>query len=211
MKFVKQSQINFRNVKDTNLAVIVDGDNLDASVARDERVVMEVTNSLLIPKGSYGQRPGASTVEVGMIRYNTDWQNDASGVEEFEFYTTSGWRRVRFDEPGPITMQPPAGGAGWLGDANEQYFGPLDSGDFSHPVPDLTTPQNIMVYVENVYQIPATNYTLVDLDGINNPAEGAPSAAFYASAAIYPAGRYVRFDTPVPFSKPVTILHGFDR
>lgn len=189
MKFLKKNQINFRNVSDNNLAVQVDGE-----------VSMDTNNALLIPKGSQAQRPMTSvTGDInGMIRYNTDW--NTTGIGEFEFRQENQWRKVRFKEPGLITQQGP-----WMGDDIETYFGPLNSGDPDYPYPELTNPQNIMVYVENVFQISTTNYTLVD-----NP-PGAPSAAFYNGDPTYPAGRYVKFDTPVPYGKPVTVIHGFDR
>jgi len=48
---------------------------------------------------------------------------------------------------------------------------------------------NVQVYVENVYQLPGINYTLVLQSG----------------------NAYVRFDAPVPFGKPVYAIYGFDR
>lgn len=189
MKFLKKNQINYRNISDNNLAVQVDGE-----------VTMDTTNALLVPKGNNSQRPLTSVTGDlnGMIRYTSDY--NGYGDPEFEMRKDNEWRRVRFNEPGLITQQGP-----WLGDDIEEYFGPLDSEDPRYPVPELDRPQNIMVYVENVFQISTTNYTLVD-----NP-PGAPSAAFYGSAVTYPAGRYVKFDTPVPYGKPVTVIHGFDR
>lgn len=48
---------------------------------------------------------------------------------------------------------------------------------------------NIQVYVENVFQLPNINYTLIQ--------QGSTA--------------YVRFDAPVPFGKPVYVIYGFDR
>lgn len=189
MKFLKKNQINFRNVSDNNLAVQEDGE-----------VTMDTNNALLMPKGSNAQRPTTSVTGDlnGMMRYNTDYNN--YGDPEIEMRKDNEWRRVRFNEPGLVTQQGP-----WLGDDIEEYFGPLNSGDPKFPYPELTNPQNIMVFVENVFQISTTNYTLVD-----NP-PGAPTGAFYSGASTYPAGRYVKFEEAVPYGKPVTIIHGFDR
>lgn len=200
MKFVKQSQINFRNVKDTNLAVVIDGPNADYdpstpgpdSVYRDERIVMEVTNSLLVPKGSSGQRPASTLLENGMIRYNTT-------TDEFEGRQGNEWRAFRFKEATGI-LQETVG----TGDAVELNF----------PITSFTPPstletgstwgsQNVVVLVENVYQIAGTNYTIIQLDGTETGVQ-------YPNAP-YAAGWYVQFDTPVPYGKPVTTLYGFDR
>jgi hypothetical protein len=128
-----------------------------------------------------------------MVRYNID-------TDEFEFRQNNQWRNVSYKEPTTIVQQGP-----WNGDDIELYFGPLDSGNTAYPYPELSNPQNMLVFVENVFQISTTNYVLED-----NPA-GAPTAAFYSGASTYPAGRYVKFDSAVPYGKPVTVIHGFDR
>lgn len=168
MKFLKRSQLNFRNVKDNSVAVEIDGE-----------IKFDSTNVALIPKGTIGERP--LTPVNGHMRYNTT-------TNEFEFYQDGAWRKVSFKEPTLIRQQDLG-----LGDDVELHFGPLNSGNSDYPYPDLNKPQNILVFVENVVQISLTNYILVD-----NPVGK-------------PAGRYVRFDTPVPTGKPVTVLHGFDR
>lgn len=66
------------------------------------------------------------------------------------------------------------------GDANITDFGPLN--------PTPLEAGNILVLVENVVQIPDVNYTLVQGSGVKN----------------------VRFDSPVPFGKDVTVIHGYD-
>lgn len=48
---------------------------------------------------------------------------------------------------------------------------------------------NIQVYVENVFQLPTINYTVVDNAG----------------------DAYVRFDAPVPAGKPIRVIYGFDQ
>ena len=66
------------------------------------------------------------------------------------------------------------------GDASATEFGPLD------PAP--VAAENIITLVENVIQIPGVNYTLVNNSG----------------------DKYVKFDSPVPFGKDVTVMHGYD-
>lgn len=48
---------------------------------------------------------------------------------------------------------------------------------------------NVQIYVENVFQLPGINYTVI---------QQGPTA-------------YVRFDAPVPFGKPVYAIFGYDR
>lgn len=168
MRFLKRNQLNSRNVKDNRVSVEASGE-----------VKMFTAKSLRLPKGVTSDRP--LTPEAGHVRYNTS-------TNELEAYQNSAWRKVAFKEPTAITVQTLG-----VGDEIEVYFGPLNSGNTDYPVPALTEPQNIMVYVENVYQLPVTNYTLED-----NPSGKT-------------AGRYVKFDSEVPLGKPVTVLHGFDR
>lgn len=168
MRFLKRNQLNYRNVKDNRVAVEIDNE-----------VKLQTTNVVLIPKGTTGERP-LSPVN-GHMRYNTS-------TNEFEFYQNSAWRKVSYKEPTSIVQQNLGNG-----DDIEVYFGPLNSGNADYPYPELTSPQNIMVYVENVFQISTTNYSLED-----NPVGKS-------------AGRYVKFSSPVPIGKPVTVIHGFDR
>ena len=118
----------------------------------NDQVFIESTNSMRVPKGTTAQRP--SSPENGHLRYNTD-------ENSFEVYEASAWRALRAAEryrPG-ITQQTLG-----TGDAVEKIFGPLASGDTNFPVPQAA--QNVLVFVENVFQISTTNYTLVQ-----NPAK----------------------------------------
>ena len=137
MKFLKKSQLNFRNVKDNSVAVQIDGE-----------ITLDSTNTVLVPKGTTAERP-VSPVN-GHLRYNTT-------VNEFEFYQNNAWRKVDYKEPTLITQQN-------LGNGNDQevYFGPLDSGNTDYPYPELSKPQHLIVLVENVFQIATTNYALSD-------------------------------------------------
>ena len=82
------------------------------------------------------------------------------------------------------------------GDGTETTFGPLNSGDAFYPVPIAEA--NVLVFVENVFQLPVSNYSLVQ-----NPSSG-PNTP-------YAAGWYIVFGTPVPSGKPVNVLHNFDK
>ena len=118
----------------------------------NDQVFMESTNVMRVPKGTTAQRP--TTPENGHIRYNTT-------EEVFELYEEGAWRNVRSAEPfRPGITQQNIG----TGDAVEKIFGPLASGDPLFPVPAAA--QNVLVFVENVFQIATTNYTL-----IQNPAK----------------------------------------
>lgn len=150
--------------------------------------------NLTIPKGTSVQRSVDNiTYANGMIRYNTT-------TNEFEGYQAGAWRSFRFKEPGNIVFQNLG-----TGNAVETTFGPLSPNPFS--TVDMQSggtwnstqmAYNLVVIVENVYQIGNTNFTVVQ-----NPVAG-PSAP-------YAAGTYLVFGTPVPTGKPVYVFHNFDR
>ena len=167
MKFLKAQTTNIRGIQHGK------GIYFDA----DEGVRMESTNSLNIPRGNNAQRP--NTAQIGQIRYNTQ-------EKYVEFYQSGVWKPIRLQEPTTITQQSLGNG-----DGSETVFGPLASGDSAFPVPSAA--QNVLVLVENVFQLSTTNYTLVQ-----NPAGKA-------------AGYYIQFTTAVPLGKPVTVLHNFDK
>ena len=167
MKFLKAQTTNIRGIQHGK------GIYFDA----DEGVRMESTNSLNIPRGNNAQRP--NTAQIGQIRYNTQ-------ENYVEFYQSGVWKPIRLQEPTTITQQSLGNG-----DGSETVFGPLASGDSAFPVPSAA--QNVLVLVENVFQLSTTNYTLGQ-----NPAGKA-------------AGYYIQFTTAVPLGKPVTVLHNFDK
>jgi hypothetical protein len=154
----------------------------------NNQVIVDSENVLLIPKGSEAKRPDSPT--NGHIRYNTD-------DNQFEVFQNGAWREIRFKEPNqdPGIVQQNLGN----GDANETVFGPLASGDSDFPVP--VAAQNILVFVENVFQISDLNYTLEQSSGGNLSGPNAP----------YADGWYVKFGTAIPLGKPVTVLHNFDK
>jgi len=154
----------------------------------DDQVYMESTNSIRVPKGTTAERP--ANPENGHFRYNT---ND----DQFEAYQNGAWRELRFKEPNqdPGITQQNLGN----GDATETVFGPLASGDADYPVPAAA--QNVLVFVENVFQISTTNYTLEQSVGGNLTGPNTP----------YVDGWYIKFSSAPDLDKPVTILHNFDK
>jgi hypothetical protein len=110
------------------------------------RGVMDFNGGVLLPKGTTAQRPQLTGVRQptdanGTIRYNTD-------LNEIEAYVGGNWETVR--APGASAISIETFGPGNLSDT---IFGPLAN------VP--ASANNIIVLVENVFQIPTTNFTLV--------------------------------------------------
>jgi len=127
-----------------------------------ELATIESTNALLLPKGNTGARP---TVSVeGMVRYNTSTQN-FEAYEANPAFGTAGWKKFRTAEPSIIHVQNLGNG-----DNVESLFGPLDANDAATSVP--SAPAQVLTMVENVLQIPTTNYIF-----IQNP-------CYYSSALI---------------------------
>lgn len=141
MRLLKAQNTNLRNIYGKGVKYDV-----------NDQVIVDSTNTMLVPKGNTAERPTTSV--NGHIRYNTD-------TDEFEFYQNSAWRKVRFKEPNqnPGITQQNLG----FGDAVETLFGPLDSGDTDYEAP--VAAQNILVFVENVFQIATTNYSLIQNPG----------------------------------------------
>lgn len=138
-----------------------------------DQVIVDSANTILLPKGTTAERPNSPV--NGHIRYNTDNQ-------DFEAYSNGAWRTLRYEEPVPQgIIQQNLGN----GDAVETVFGTLS------PIP--VAAQNVLVFVENVFQIATTNYNL-----IQNPAGK-------------PAGYYIEFTSPPDAGKPITVLHNFDK
>lgn len=118
----------------------------------NDQVFMESTNSIRVPKGTTAQRPASP--ENGHMRYNTT-------TTRMEIYDGGAWRNLRAEEPVRVGIIQQTLG---YGDAVEKIFGPLASGDSNFPTP--ASAQSVLVFVENVFQISTTNYTL-----IQNPAK----------------------------------------
>jgi hypothetical protein len=170
MRYIKQQTTNARGIIGRGIYVS----------AADNEVILDSTNVMLVPKGTTAQRP--TFPNNGHLRYNTT-------ANELEVYQDSAWRKMRFKEPNrnPGIVVQTLG----VGDAVETIFGILNSGDPDYPIPAAA--QNILVFVENVYQLPTTNYSLVQ-----NPVGFDP-------------GWYLEFASAVPLDKPVTVIHNFDK
>ena len=168
MRLIKAQSTNLRNIKGKGVKYDI-----------NDQVILDSTNVALVPKGTEAERPNSPT--NGHIRYNTD-------DNEFEFYANGAWREVRYKEPNQIGINQQNLGNG---DASTSVFGPLDSGDPDFPVPAAA--QNILVFVENVFQISGVNYNLVQ-----NPAGEDP-------------GFYLEFTSAPDLNKPITVLHNFDK
>jgi len=139
------------------------------------RAVMEITGGLRLPKGTTAQRPNLSGVRTtgganGFMRYNTT-------TNSIEAYVDGVWEVVRAPGATAITKQT-------LGPGNEveTTFGPLTK------IPN--SENNILVFVENVFQISDTNYNLVD----NYLGSG---------------NTYIVFTSSVPLDKYITIYYGY--
>ena len=154
----------------------------------NDQVILESTNVMLVPKGSEAERP--SSPNNGHLRYNTT-------DDQFEAYQNGAWRELRFKEPNqdPGITQQNLGN----GDATETVFGPLASGDADYPVPAAA--QNVLVLVENVFQLSTTNYTL----------EQSVSSSLAGPNSPYADGWYIVFTSPPDLAKPITVLHNFDK
>jgi hypothetical protein len=196
MKFLKTQNTSRFGLKDNAFKVNPYG-----------RYTMDGTGGLRLPKGrgpfladgvtpdpaGPDQRPNLSGVEMpdganGMLRYNTT-------LNELECYIGGFWETVKGSATNSIT----ASGYG-PGDFVETKFGPLNTAY----APDYTAnANNIIVLVENVWQIAGTNFTIV-----TTPA-GVPSASFYGGAGSYPAGYYISFSEAVPIGKTVTVYYGY--
>ena len=141
MRLIKAQNTNLRSITGKGVKYDI-----------NDQVIVDSNNVMLVPKGTTAQRP--ATPINGHIRYNTT-------DDRFEIYEQGAWYGVRIAAPSttaPITQQNLGSG-----DAVETIFGPLASGDTFYPVP--TAAQNILVFVENVFQISGTNYTLVQNPG----------------------------------------------
>jgi len=163
MRFLKTLTLNRRAIYDDRVAL-------------DTANTFTVANStaMVLPKSSSSLSAVATT---GMIRYNTS-------TNEVEVYQGSSatWRTIRFKEPSLITQQNLGAGNG-----EEVYFGPISPspGAYASTASGMTwnvvqMAKNMLVVVENVFQLSGTNYTVVQ-----NPTIGAEtySPATSVSAA----------------------------
>lgn len=139
------------------------------------RYVMDGVGGLRLPKGTTSERPAEGSVDTpggmnGLIRYNTT-------THELECFIMGVWETVK--APGALAIKKQTLGPGNFIDT---VFGPL--------IQDPPNPNNILVFVENVFQISETNYELL----YNYQGSGFT---------------YIQFEEPIPIGKYITILFGF--
>lgn len=175
MRFIK-AQTTSRGINADTKGINIDSLGL---------IDLNTDKAVIIPKGTEAQRP--FTPAEGMLRYNND-------TTDFEVYQGGEWKPIRFREPTTIVQQNLGNG-----DGTETVFGPLDSGDTYYPVP--ISENNILVTIENVFQLATTNYTVEQSSNGNLNGPNAP----------YADGYYLVFGTAVPTGKPVQVLHNFDK
>jgi len=75
MRLIKSQNTNLRSIQGPGIKYDING-----------QAVIDSSNSLLVPKGSYDERPDVPA--NGHIRYNTD-------SNLFEFYENSSWRTMQ--------------------------------------------------------------------------------------------------------------------
>ena len=178
MKFLKQKNISKFNITDQTLFTNQYG-----------RAVMNLTGGLRLPQGTTAQRPQTTGVRYpasgvsssteyadGMIRYNTT-------TDTLEALIAGVWEVVR--APGTTTIRKQTLGPG---DGLEDTFGPLNETPITPPGSPYD--YNIIVLVENVWQLSGDNY---DID-FNYLGSGNP---------------YIVFTSPVDTGKNITIYYGF--
>jgi hypothetical protein len=141
MRFIKRLALNKKDPANNRFAV-----------EADDRIVTTSKVSLQLPTGTTLNRP--SQVAEGQIRLNTS-RNETEIFNSVGFDSNgntwdSPWERVKTNRQANITAQNLG-----IGDYHNSLFGPL-----AYNInPEF--PQNVLVFVDNVYQTPNTNYNLV--------------------------------------------------
>jgi hypothetical protein len=172
MKFLKTKNISKWSTSDRTLIVYPNGNG------PGNRVVMNAKGGLMLPKGTVTERPQETGVRQpadanGTIRYNTSTNPATGRVYGIEAFVDGAWEIVR--APGDATIVRQTLGPGNDTDIDFYFSGGLTA----------KSANNLIVLVENVMQIPDTNFVLLGgFDGI-------------------------RFSSPVPTGKFVTVFFGF--
>jgi hypothetical protein len=139
-----------------NMAKFYKRQNMDSTNPRTNRFAVEITGEIVTDTKAGMQTPRGETVERadpptnGTIRYNTEIGTGG----ELEAYINGTWEVIKTNRQATVTKQ-----VFENGDYQDTIFGPL-----SYRV-DPDKPENVLVYVENVYQLPDINYTLVESTG----------------------------------------------
>jgi hypothetical protein len=138
MRLIKAQNTNLRNIYGKGI-----------KYDTNDKVTVDSANVMRVPKGTTAQY--TTTPEDGDLRFNTD-------KSEFEIVSNGGTiASIRTTAPGtnPGIVQQSLGNA----DGSSTIYGPLDNQDTVFPNP--LNAQNILVFLENVFQISTTNYTTV--------------------------------------------------
>jgi hypothetical protein len=189
MKFLKTKNISKFSINDRTLIAYPDANGPGG------RVVMNSRGGLMLPKGTTGQRPQLTGVRQqtdanGTIRYNTS-------DNTIEAYVGGTWVVVASPVASAITKQTLG-----PGDGTETVFGPLNS---TFVTSYSASDDNVLVLVENVFQISTTNYSV----------EQSVSGSLTGPNAPYADGWYIKFTSAVPASggggNPVyvTVYYGY--
>lgn len=191
MRFLKTLTLNRRAIYDSR--VVLNTDNT---------FTIADSNAMVLPKSS----GSLSAVQTdGMIRYNTV-------TDEVEVYsgTTATWRTLRYKESTKIVQQ----NLGAI-DGYSYFYGPLNASYDPTKVSsenDNFNGQNIIVLIENVFQIWNTNYVITqnptagvstDLDANN----GSTTLSF-ASTATIPTGSVVTGSPYIQVGTTATVTDG---
>lgn len=136
MRFLRNLNLNPKAPHDKRL-----------NITKSDEVQFNTTRSLLLPSGPDSDR--AVSPVAGMMRLNT-----TSG--QVEVYQSNSWRSLRFKEASQITLQNLGNG-----DGISTLYGPLNPAPPAVVQSGTTwTGANLMVYVENVFQIFNSNYLI---------------------------------------------------
>ena len=145
MKYLKTKNISKFSISDKTFIVNPYG-----------RITTNSTNSLQIPVGTDEEKPQTSVLREGMIRMNTGALGVNEGTAQFEVYQAGDWRPVKFKVPSQVSYSSPV-----AGNSTETIF-------YISPQPPATiedgvawTGAQLMVYVENVFQLYNQNYKVI--------------------------------------------------
>jgi len=189
MRYLKTKNVSKWSTNDRSIIVYPNGNG------PGNRVVMNAKGGLMLPKGTLSERPQLTSVRQptdanGTIRYNT---TDST----IEAYVGGTWVTVASPVASAITKQTLG-----PGDGVETVFGPLNT---SFVTSYSASDDNVIVLVENVFQISVTNYSIEQSVSGNLTGPNAP----------YADGWYVKFTSAVPATggggNPVyvTVYYGY--
>lgn len=171
MRFLKTQTLNRRAIYDNRVALTTNSD-----------FTLATSNTMILPNS---QTAIASPV-TGQMRFNTS-------TLQVEVYQGSTWRSLRYKEATKIILQ----AVGSL-DGYSYFYGPLNAMYDPTIVSSENNNfngQNILVFIENVFQIFNTNYVITQnpTAGVNTNAQANASTSIlsFASTASIPTNSVV--------------------